>query len=627
MKLIWRTFVMHRFAVVLGLMVWGNTVTAQEAATPAGTGPGHVFSIPSGHYDGPLTISPIVRYRRLPQRMDLEPVVLQASTEESIDDRETKLLDRMLRESSDSELLQVSALSLARIARAIDKDISGSHDILRQHVAENPEQRVRLACAVALVESDCRDAATEFLVVAAGTDEAFVSLVDPALAKWEIADAKPIWLERLNDQNGPAISGAAFRSACEGLTALNAREALPRFLEIVNNEPLDFSKRSSAAKSVGTLDSAMGITLASTLSAGDERDRLLAAICLSGPDPVSQKALAAMCTDPADSVAAIAWRTLLETAPELLVPHLEIGRSHRDALIRLASAETMFRFINPDYCGWLGDLTGDINIEVRNRARVLLVDAAGQSAELSERVISDASGCIRNPERNWESLEQALVILGQLKAGQFSPDVLPLLYHERPEVMVTAAWLLHLYPDVTIADQAVALIPDRQQQIRDRRYEGRQQEADLGIQMAFLFQLAGLTGIRTHQEIMEVSFEKGEVGGVEKRAAAMWSLGLLYVDVDDSPLIKQFEGRLNDRNPFQPELDPVRQKALLALGFTHATSTVRSVRRGLSDDPFSLVPSTAYIVLPHLGEEQPETPQLHFTIEYGVGRINPIAVE
>ncbi len=85
-----------------------------EGRSPA-AGPNPNFS-PHGPYAGPLTLPHIVRYRELPMRMHLEPLILPPDNVNLIDERMVPLFLRVVNESRDLEVKEVSALSLARAA-------------------------------------------------------------------------------------------------------------------------------------------------------------------------------------------------------------------------------------------------------------------------------------------------------------------------------------------------------------------------------------------------------------------------------------------------------------------------------------------------------------------------------
>ncbi|MCA9058532.1 MAG: hypothetical protein KDA85_08535, partial [Planctomycetaceae bacterium] len=325
--------------------------SAVQRSDSAADSAGEVFTVPEGKYDGPLPIQAISRYWRLPHRMDYEPALLQPILEDRFEAPRIQLLDRMLRESSDSELVQVAALSLARVCENMEIDISASHDILRKQLASNPEQRVRLACALALDVSDHQGAVAEFLKIAAGRDESFLVFVDPALTRWKVQDAASVWRRRLHE---PFVTRNGFRRACEGLTALGVPDELEFLKQIAGDETQDFQRRSAAARAVSQLDAAGAREVAQKILTGTELDRLIAGVCLAIKEADSLQLLETLLTDPADSVTANAWQAMLGLAPDRLVPHLAHGRSHRDAAVRIAAAETMRHFISVEYCSDFG---------------------------------------------------------------------------------------------------------------------------------------------------------------------------------------------------------------------------------------------------------------------------------
>ena len=94
----------------------------------------------------------------------------------------------------------------------------------------------------------------------------------------------------------------------------------------------------------------------------------------------------------------------------------------------------------------------DRHLEVRNVAREMLFLVAEEQAPLRDGIIAMASDTLVADRDDWQAIEQCLLLLGQLRASQFSDRCIPLLDHPRNEVLVTSAWLLHLFPDPAVED-------------------------------------------------------------------------------------------------------------------------------------------------------------------------------
>ena len=109
---------------------------------------------PQGGFFGTISLSPIVRYQDLPMRMHLDPLIPEPVALQVLDSRLVPLWERMLREGTDAELVEVAVQSLARVAEMKLADIQPAEKSL-QALAQNSEnQRLRYAAGAALAIGD-----------------------------------------------------------------------------------------------------------------------------------------------------------------------------------------------------------------------------------------------------------------------------------------------------------------------------------------------------------------------------------------------------------------------------------------------------------------------------------------
>jgi hypothetical protein len=212
-----------------------------------------------------------------------------------------------------------------------------------------------------------------------------------------------------------------------------------------------------------------------------------------------------------------------------------------------------------------------------------------------------AGDVLAENNKNWQGIEQSLLLLGQLRASQFSDRCIPLLAHPRNEVLVTAAWLLHLFPDPAV-EAAVRKHLMRNEEMFQNAAPAPD-GADIGQQSSYLIQYAGLMRLKDLQAVLEPDFNKLAPGGNFKRAASLWALGLFHERDPVPELAKSFLGRLADRYATPPELDEVRRSAAIALGFIRAESAVPGLLEAYNvDNVNSAIPDSARWSLGMIGE-------------------------
>ncbi len=598
-----------------------SSVTPQQTAPPFNVQsepPDPDFS-PRGPYQGPLQISHIARFDTLPMRMHLQPHLFASPNTEKLDDRYVPLFERTLREVDDIELLETAALSLARVAEGKMQSIETATDILVKHLQSHTNRRIRFACARALANSESTSSAAALLKLDSETDDAERLWIDPALARWKYGPAADVWKKRLIDDSQTAV---AVSLACEGLAALNDSQASEALRTVLNNRRSAFEKRLAAAKALSAIAPETAFEESGKYIPGNVSERILAVQLLSSPHSESLAKLFALCADNSDGVASTAWQAMIRLNSEGLLPALDSGRSHRDAVIRMTTARVMRQFPTPERALWLHEQLSDKHLEVRNVAREMSVLVAQEQTTLRDSIVAMAADLIAADPDNWQGIEQSLLLLGQLRGEQFSERCIPLLGHPRNEVLVTAGWLLHLFPDATV-EPAV-----RQHLTRNdgmlKAPETAPAGAYLGHQSAYLIQYAGLMRLKDLQPFLEPNFKKSEPGGNEKRSAAMWAMGLMNENDPVPELTKSFLDRLADRGGMMPEQMPIRRMSAVSLGILRAKSAAPGLVEAYKLDPVeAVIPDSAQWSLGMIGEPMLE-PTMGISNLIGGWKLNPI---
>lgn len=187
---------------------------------------------------------------------------------------------------------------------------------------------------------------------------------------------------------------------------------------------------------------------------------------------------------------------------------------------------------------------------------------------------------------------------------------------------MTSAWLLHLYPDPAVQDAVRKQLVRNEEMFNNRALTSG--GADIGEQSSYLIQYAGLERLKDMQAFLEPNLSKSAPGGISKRTAAMWTLGLFHENDPDPDLAKSFLGRVGDRSSLMPEHEAVRRMSAIALGIIRAKSAVPGLQEAYTTDPgISLIPDSARWSLGMIGEPLPDAlkPYSHAV---GGWRLNPV---
>ncbi len=558
-------------------------------------------------FKGNFELRDIVRFSELPRRMYLDPTISVPPDALYVPDEVLELLERMLVSGPDNEIRIQAIKALERIHTAELASVSHVVQSIRKQLAESENIHVRQACASALAAIGHAESATEVAQMCLPEFETLCVRIEPNFVSWGADALKPTWIQRVNTPD--SFSTIQVQLATEGLVQLNETAANTALESMLQNELSEFVIRHSAARALAALDQQKATVTAGSYVQGGVADRLLACALLEQCSSDSGIALLSqLCDDKTNAVAARAWETMLERAPEQLVKKLASGVSHQESNVRFAAIRTISLFPTEDACRMLHVLAADIHIGVRNAARQVLTVFADTNADLRYNILQNAGGTLSDPEVSWQQLEQSLILLGQLKHREWQKQCLPLLDHDRPEVFATAAWLLHLMPQHDIAKQIGEATLRRHKEYETVQGSGPR-AAELAVQLTFLFQHAGFTELQLLQKLCERQFSKGE-GDPEKRAAGLWALGMINKGNTDPPITGKLVERIFDDSPVFPEHFIVRRMSVLALVWMNARSTVPDMHRirkmyGVT----TALGETARWALPQLGAEQPPEPE------------------
>lgn len=460
------------------------------------------------------------------------------------------------------------------IARAHRLGMPGSDELIEglMKVLESTDEHpiARTAAARALVELDARRAAS-LLADNARRGPIELSLsVEPTLAQWDFEPAREIWLERLTN---PSTPPARLQLALESLGQVSDPRAIPELKRLAMAESTNAMTRLAAAKALAKLPASGLLDMARQLAADPAPrtfvGRLVGAHLLArqaGEDTLELLDVYAAAPEP--TIAAQAMQRLLEIAPARLVQRSASTIASSDARIRqltvqalaTESSETSIETLAPA----LDDGVPDIRQETR---RILLTMSARD--ELRPAVIEHTLKVFEGDE--WRGLEQAILILTELDQKQIGERLLQLLHHPRPEVYVTAAWGLK---QLVVPELAAAMFEEIQ------RISPPLASLEATFALSHLLEAMGPMDHQAAEEYMRMFVPKSAPYPVEVRAAAIWSLGLLWADADslDPELVALFEQRLNDANSIPTEWYEVRAMSAVALGRMKSEASLPALR-------------------------------------------------
>lgn len=545
-------------------------------------------------FTGEVTFSAIVRHRDLPRRMYLEPEFALPVATRYVEKTTLEFFERIVTNPPDIEILVEAIRSVEEIHQGELADVSQLADLLRKHLREGTSPIIRQVSASALASLQHVEAAKEVAAICVPQFESLCLQLEPDFVTWGGDALQETWLHRV--QNSSEFSSALVGLACSGLSRLKTPSAAPALEELLENSSAPYSHRHAAAKSLARIDGASAINHAQGLYAGSLPERLLACALLSHCKTESGYAvLSKLCDDTSNAVASRAWSIAFETESTILVEKFNAGVQHADANVRMTAIRAMSQLPTIERCSLVQNLTSDEHIAVRNLARSKLSGLAGESAEWRQQIFIDVSETLRDPGAGWQELEQSLLLAGELGHSEWQAEAVRLLQNPRPEVFVTAAWLVHLMPRSANGEDIRDVIA--------RKLKALQSVDDV-LQVTFLYQSAGLLKLKSVQPLCEPQFKIG--GDPEMRSAAMWALGKINEGTSDQGLVDRFVERIFDDNDLEPEDFAVRRMSMLALVWLNARSAASDIQR--ARDTYgaeSLLGEAARWALPQLGAEQP----------------------
>ena len=500
-------------------------------------------------------------------------------------------------------------------------------------VLQTIDERIdtRTAAAAALIDLDRSDLAEDLAAAAADGSLSLQRVIEPALARWDYAPAREIWLERLAEPSHPEL----LRLAVEGLGEVHDARAIGPLSEILHSPHQDAASRLTAARALARLnppdtlrwagrwldqgDVAGDSGMAAKRFATRLKRQLAVELLVQQSSPEALRLLEIAADSEFPTVAGVALRRLLELDRDSVVGRAERMIGDRDANIRQVILLALADEPTPAAIGWLIRALDDSVPDLRQQARRSLLKHAADD-RLREVVVDQAAVTLDG--ESWRSLEQAMIVLTELRHRAIKRRLVELIDHRRDEVQVTAGWAIkHLFePD----DAAEVL--ELARRVTAEIDSGSVASIRSDVQ-AHLFEALGKLNHRPAVEDLKGLIRKDSPYAVESRAAAIWALGFLLQAPADATLIRSLEARLADVESVPPEYDEVRAAAAIALGRIADPDSLPELRAWYrSDGPNRLVGrSSGWSVMRLTGEQLPPAEPLLGTVSNWV--IDPLDSE
>lgn len=554
-----------QLCVLLGLVCYVPTSVADEARKD------------TQDHAGPLRIPSVVRYTNLPTRLLLRSEFVEPEITEILPDSYIVFFNKLLDGDYDSELHRDAAQSLERVGRQRLAKPETYVQSLRNRLNNSDSRVVTRACAIALAAANQPKTAEDLAAFCLPNNEVICAHVEPRLAQWNSKALLETWQARINAPD--KFSDQLLILACQCLAEINDSTSTETLIALAANELIQFPVRHAAAEGAGRLDPAKAAELAKSLASGKILQRLLAAALLKNATSAQARLqLDELCDDPENAIAAIAWDYLENLDNKLLATKLERGIVHPEPNVRKVAIRVLNKIPSEQHSSWLNELLRDEHIEVRNLARSALHDLATNQPSLRQQIVDSAGRNLADSLSNWQQIEQSLILLGQQRHPDFQADCIPLLTHPRNEILVSAAWLLHLMPRSELADEVINIANQQFETLKEKTADwsisdpARLEALSHGLK--YLFHVAGYERRKNVRDLASEMFSKSAPTLPETRAAGLWALGMAFSDSADADMQKRWAARLHDDSMVNPEMDVVKAASALSLGLQGIESSI-----------------------------------------------------
>ncbi len=521
----------------------------------------------------------------------------------------------------EADMQRMAAETIARAHQFGVPDLAAAVPRLEQVLLDDASHRVvRFAAARALIVLESRGSSDVLFEVSQAHGGELRQLIEPALAAWDNASARELWLKRLKE---PGTRSRELILAVRGLGQVQESSALPDLVSIAADRRRSPVLRMEAALAAGRVtDSGLeedGSLLARRSQSDFSIDQLCAVRLLVRHDSeAAQQLLIDLANDEESVVVAAALQRLSEIDISLLLPLVDSAVHSPDATVRRHGVTCMLQRPAARHVTVLSELLADPHPGLRSDVCEGLFELA-QDPTL-DAPIRDAGMQVLNSD-SWEGQEQAALLLGSLGFAPAADRLVELLQSPRMEVTIAAGWALSR---VAVAKTIPALIDHAKLQT-ERRWQ-KDEPPGLDEQVAHVFEAIGVLKAEPAMPLLLRYVPKQRTMPLS-RSAAVWAIGQLRDGTRDAEVEAALDGRINDFSPQPDEQQKVKEMAAVALGRMQAVEYAPMMRQlALAEDDdieLRLELALGWAVEKLTGEELP--PPQPTTLGQGRWFLEPVA--
>ena len=470
-------------------------------------------------------------------------------------------VDAMARREYDLRMNAI--LALADVHRRGIAEMDDVPPMLVEPLVHDPDRNVRLAAARAIADFDYKDAAAAMLEASTASSNVgldMIAVVDPALARWDYPPARKVWLERIALSDTAPVR-AAYAMRCLG--QVHAEEAIDPLLSVTRDRTTSDALRLSAARALGCMADSRIRDAAESLSGSDIGLEHLLAVSLLASDinhdivPILKRLAG---SEPV--VAAHALAALNRIDPGIITGQFRELADTEDPTLRAEWARAAAATPSSESIDTLASSLADPDVDIRGIARDALIHFSEEEALHAQvrRVIASA---VHGDD--WRSLEQAALIIGVLGIEEHADRLVELLAYDRPETRLAAAGALCRLN----VDSAFPAILTRIRTLSELALESGSQPQAYNAIARESTQLLMAIGQRRYEpaaDVLRRYIPKHSGFDGMARGAAIYALGRIYENNEQSDLTELFRDRLADDAPIDPESVYVRRFAAIGLG-------------------------------------------------------------
>ena len=450
------------------------------------------------------------------------------------------------------------------------------------------DQLSREALATALIELSEKSAIDELSQAVNQGDYRFDHIVEPALARWQVAEVQERNRNRLADANALTIWRKHAIAVAEAGQDSAAKEEL---LKVIFDDRERTDLRLSAAQCLGKIET-QGLSEDADRLLSDQQNVVRIAELLAlellrhHHDPDSLPVLKRLTSSSEPTVQAGALQLLQAIGPEHVIKtaaDLDLGLEHPHAGLRATIIESAYAIGDVAAVVRLAQFLDDPLPANREMATDAMFDLSQRESELLSAVKEHVNTALTSD--SWRVLVQACLLAAGLKMGDTAPRMAELLTHARTEVGSTAAYAIKVFANEDLLPIALRQVESNLEKRFDtadpRRYRDLLYTNE---QTQHLSEFMGMLRYRSADPILQRLIPKKDpdntvIGDPRTRAIGIWAIGQIRMgEPDDEQLVAALTARLNDNTGPRPEQEPVREGCAYALGWMKAEQSLEALQ-------------------------------------------------